>query len=431
MSAAFALLLAAQTFPPVLTGGKEFVTDTSEAFLKPTATFKPGVEIAKEAPTVDFLLFPGQDYAGKPWSNWGDALFAKGKFYLSIGDHLAPAGNAFVYEYDPATKALRKIVDLQKVLNLPEGHYAPGKIHSRLDLGSDGCLYFSTHRGSTRVTTDQYHYKGDWIVRHDLASGKSEAVTCGPVPKHCIPTSVLDPERMIFYGGTAAGSGGGDDDGVQFFAWDVKAGKLLHSCPGGPPRAMILAKSTGRVYWTPGKADMVGSLLRWDPAKGGEPVKIAAELGLRAATAETPQGIVYTVAKGGKGTSATIYAFNTKTEEVEILGDAAVGSQAYITTIDVDPTGRYLYYMPGAHGGSELDGTPIVQFDVKTRKRKVIAFLHPFIRGKYGCTPVGTFGAALDDKGETLAVVWNVNRSGRAWDCTALSVIHIPAAERP
>jgi hypothetical protein len=40
--------------------------------------------------------------------------------------------------------------------------------------------------------------------------------------------------------------------------------------------------------------------------------------------------------------------------------------------------------MPGAHGGSELDGSPVVQFEVKTRRKKVIAFLHSFYAAKAG-----------------------------------------------
>ena len=61
----------------------------------------------------------------------------------------------------------------------------------------------STHRGATTVTTDQYHYLGDWVLRHHPATGQSEVVVRGPVAKHCIPASVLDPKRLIFYGGTA------------------------------------------------------------------------------------------------------------------------------------------------------------------------------------------------------------------------------------
>src|SRR5262245_2202451 len=157
-----AVLFSAQSFPPKLPDGEEVVTDTSEDFLKPGTTLKSGVAIAKTAPTIDFLYFLGQDYPGKPWSNWGDSIAVGGKYYASIGDHLAPAGDAFVYEYDPSSKTLKKLVSVKKVLNLPEGHYVPGKIHGRLDQGEDGWIYFSTHRGGTKVTTDQYHYKGDW-----------------------------------------------------------------------------------------------------------------------------------------------------------------------------------------------------------------------------------------------------------------------------
>ncbi len=440
-NALLALVLAAQTFPPTLPGGKEAVTDASDDFLKPGSTIKGGVAIAKTAPAVDFLFFPGQTYPGNPWSAWGDSVVAGGKYYASIGDHLsadsrkaaAGTGTAFVFEYDPAAKKLRQLVDVSKVLALPQGHYTPGKIHGRLDMGEDGWVYYSTHRGSTKVTTDQYHYKGDWILRTNPATGQTEVLACGAVPRHCVPTSVLDPKRLIFYGGTASGTGGGtgEDDAVQFFAYDVKAKKVLASGPEGPARYMIFARSTGRVYWVPGKDDMVGGLVRWDPEKGGAPEKTQATLGLRAATQETPQGFVYTVSKGGRGTPATIYAFSTKTETAEALGEAAVGGQSYIASIDVDPTGRYLYYCAGAHGGSDADGTPIVQFDVRTKQRKVLAFLAPFYRKTYGFAPVGTYSSAIDGTGETLYVTWNVNRSGRAWDAVGMTAIHIPASERP
>ena len=125
-----------------------------------------------------------------------------------------------------------------------------------------------------------------------------------------------------------------------------------------------------------------------------------------------------------------LYAFHTKTEKVEELGPAPVGAASYIASLDADPTGRYLYYNGGAHGGTEKDGTPIVQFDTKTRRKKVIAFLHPFYQQKYGGTPVGTYCTAVDPAGVKLYVTWNVNRGGRAWDCVALSAIHIPESER-
>lgn len=417
------------SFPPMLPGGKSAVTDTSGDFLKAPETLRDGVSIAKTPPTIDFAYFPGQDYEGKPWSNWGDSTAVAGKYYTAIGDHLAPAGNACVFEYDAAGKSFRKLLDLKSLLNRPEGHYSPAKFHSRVDLGSDGWLYCSTHRGSPRVTNDMYHYTGDWIVRCHPESGASEIVVHAPVPKHCIPNGTLDPDRLIFYGGTAAGEGG-DGEGVQFFAYDCKNRKLLYSGPDGPARYMILARSTGRVYYVPGKGE--SPLMRFDPATDKAPVQIDGEIGIRAATRETPQGIVYTASLGqGANAEATIYAFNTKSEKIERLGPAAAASQQYVAAISADPTGRYLYYVPGAHGGSERDGSAVIQFDTKTRQRKVIAFLHPFYEQKYGLIPKGTYAVACDPAGDKLYITWNVSRGSRAWDCCGVTTIHIPESERP
>jgi hypothetical protein len=414
------------SYPPKLPGGKVVATETSGAFLKGPESMK-GVAVAAAAPAVDFLFYPGQTYKGNPWSNWGDGVAVGEKYYSAIGDHLGPAGNAFVYEYDASSKKLRKLVDLRKVLKMPEGHYTPGKIHSRIDIGSDGWLYYSTHRGSTRVTVDKYHYKGDWILRTHPESGKTEIVAHGPVGKQCIPTSVLDPKRLIFYGSTSAGDRA--DKRQTFFAYDTRARKLLYRSYDGPSRYMIFAKSSGMLYYTP---KLAGKLLRYDPEKGAAPVQIDAEIGLRAATQETPDGYVYTVSNRPE---AAIYRFNTRSEKVDKLAGAAVGKMNYITTIDADPSGRYLYYVPGAHGGTHLDGGAVVQFDVKTRKKKVIAYLHPFLKEKYGYTPIGTFSTAVSAGGDKLYITWHgslAKEIGRklSWDACALTVIHIPASER-
>jgi hypothetical protein len=417
------------SFPPLLPGNQVAVTDATDQFLKPADTLRDGVTVAETPPTIDFAYYPGQTYEGKPWSNWGDSTAVAGKYYSAIGDHLAPAGNAFVFEYDATAKSFRKLLDVKQLLQRPEGHYAPGKIHSRVDLGSDGWLYCSTHRGSPRVTNDQYHYTGDWIVRCHPETAAAEVVAHAPVPKHCIPNGTLDPQRLIFYGGTAPGDRQ-DDEGVQFFAFDCKSRKLLYAGPDGPSRYMILAQSTGRVYYVPGKGD--SPLMRFDPADGKAPVKIDGQIGIRAATRQTPQGIVYTISQGqGAGAVSTVYAFDTRSEKIENLGPAAAGTNQYVAAVTADPTGRYLYYVPGAHGGSERDGSAVIQFDTTTRRRKVIAFLHPFYEQKYGLVPKGTYGLAADPAGERLYITWNVSRGSRAWDCCGVTTIHIPQAERP
>lgn len=410
-------------YPPALPEGKDVVTDQSTDFLKPPAGLKEGVEIAKTAPAIDFLYLPGQDHAGGPWSVWGDGTAAGDKYYTAIGDHLHPKGTALVIEYDASTKKARVLVDLRKFLEssgaIPEGmNYVPSKIHSRVDLGLDGWLYYSTHRGSPSTTTDQNGYKGDWILRTNPETARTEVVEFCPVDKHALPMSVLDPDRMIYYGGTAPGK----DAAVQsvcFFAYDVKNRRKLFTSGDGPERCAILSKSTGKVYWDGRMYDPAA-----DYKSGDSPAPK-----VRSATRETPQGIVY----GTSEHRADLWAFDVKTEKLTMLGPGAVGKQEYVTSIDADPTGRYLYYVAGAHGGTAGDGTPVVQFDVQTKKRKVIAFLHPFYAEKYGYTPDGTFSSALDPKGETLYITWNGMRKGqpRGWESCALTAVHIPASERP
>jgi len=413
------------SWPPTLTGGKTVVTDTSPAFLKPPATLQEGVEIARTPPTIDFMYYPDQTYLGAPWSNWGDGLAVGDKYYSTIGDHRSPRGAGLLYEYDATSTTLRLLVNLRRFLEssgalAPDENYTPGKIHCRMDMGSDGWLYYGGHRGSPRTTTDQNGFRGDWIFRTNPKTVKTEIVAVHPVPKHVIPMSVLDPRRMIFYGGTAPGKDAVAQD-VQFFAYDIEKRKVLLTANGGPERYAIFAKSTGCLYWD-GK--------KYNPQTNK--ISSSAAPRVRSATQETPQGIVY----GTSERNADIWAFDVKTEALTQLGSGAVGSQQYTTTIDADPTGRYLYYVPGAHGGSERDGTAVVQFDVKTKRKKVIAFLYPFYRETYGYTPIGTFGTAVSPKGDRLYVTWNGSRAepdkkGRfLFDTCALAVIHIPESER-
>jgi hypothetical protein len=417
-------------YPPRFPSGKEMVTFNGPELLKAPDTIHADVAIAKTAPKVDVFYLPGQDYPGNPWSVWGDGIAKDGKYYTAIGDHLAPVGNAYVFEYDSATKKVRKLFEVKDVLKTPEGDYRPGKIHSRIDFGSDGRLYFATHRGSGHTTIDKFGFKGDWILACDPATAETEIIVHGPVPKHCIPNSMVDGQRMIFYGGTAPG-GDAEVKEIVFFAYDLKNKKLLYSSPVGPSRAMMLASSTGCVYFTPGEdGKSEGTLMKYDPAKGGSPVELPIKMGLRGASDETAGGKIYAVSQAPAGKDSTLYEFDTKTEKLKVLGPASVGTQNYITTLDIDPTGRYLYYMPGAHGGSEVDGTPIVQYDVKENKKKIIAFLHPLTEEELGVTLKGTFGAALDPAGDKLFVTWNANRGSRAWDSAVVTVIEIPESER-
>ena len=409
-------------YPPKLPDGQTVVTESSPTFLTPGPNLREGVAIAKTPPVVDFAFYPLQNYPGNPWSHRSDGFVLGDKYYSSSNDHLAPRGTAHLWEYDGVKKQFRLLCDTTKFLESidafpSEMDYRPGEMQSRISLGSDGWLYYATDRGSPTVTNDAHGYLGEWILRTHPGTLETQVVARFPIPKHTIPSSVLDPERMIFYGGTAPGKDA-ENQKIQFFALEVKTGKILIQDDDGPDRTPIFSSSTGRVFWE-GKM--------YDP----ETNKITAVNvpHVRSCTHETPQGIVY----GTTHRSADLWALDVKTGDVKPIGAGAVAKQEYVASIEADPTGRYLYYVPGAHGGAAGDGSPVVQFDLKTKQRKVIAFLHQHFWDKYGYAVDGSFGNALDEKGERLFISWDGWRKGqpRGWESASITVVHIPASERP
>lgn len=421
-------------WPPELPGAKPHVVIQGNQLLEPKAKLKDGVTIAKTPPRVEFHYYDCQTYAGKPWSVWGDGIVANGKYYSAVGDHLSPEGNAYVYEFDPETKNLRKLTDLRSVLDRPDGHYTPGKIHSALGMGKDGWIYFSTHRGSTKVALDpKNHFEGDWIMKVNPADGKAGIVAAQPLAMQCLPTGMLDSGNMVWYAGSADGL---NKKNPQFLVYDIGKGETLYTDGEGPYRAMALSSSTGIMYFHGGSEPEGKSrsaergLYRFDPRKPGKPQKTGTKAGLRAASGETPQGIIYTV------DGDELWAFDVKTEKAESLGSSVVATKDYITSLDADPTGRYLYYIPGAHGGAEDDGTPIVQYDVRSRSKKVICFLHPTLGKATGYIPIGSFSSALSADGGTLFVTWNgahevPEKSKRVpFQSVAMTAIEIPESER-
>jgi len=408
-------------YPPKLADDKTYVTESTPDFLKPGPNLKEGVLIAEKAPTVDFAFYPEQNYPGNPWSHRSDGFVKGDKYYSSSNDHLAPKGTAHLWEYDDATKKFRHLCDTTKFLESVKAfpadmNYRPGEMQSRIDMGSDGYLYYATDRGSPTVTNDAHGYKGEWVLKTHPQTLDTQIVYTHPIEKHTIPASVLDPKRMIMYCGSAVGKDAPNQK-IQFFAIDVKNKKILKVADDGPTRTLIFSPSTGRVFWE-GKM--------YDPATNEiTPSKVPH---VRSCSQETHQGIVY----GTSGTKAELWAFDVKTGEVKTLGTAAVAKQEYIASIEADPTGRYLYYVPGAHGGAVGDGTPIVQYDLKNDKRKVLAFLHATFWEKHGYALDGSFGNALDETGERFFISWDGWRKGhpRGWETAAITVVHIPESER-
>ncbi len=408
--------------PPALPNGAEHVEIDGKTLLERPDGIGPGIAIAATPPQVTFRYYPGQDHPGSPWSHWGDGSVAGGIYYSAIGDHQKPKGTALVYAYDPAAKSLRPLVDLRDFLEgtgalAGDENYVSGKIHTRVEIARDGWLYYAGHRGSTRTTDDAHGFRGERVFRTHPETGVTEVVSAFPIAKHVIPTGLVDAGRLLFYGGTTAGEDA-PEQGEWFFVLDLQTREVRLRVPQGPKRCALLARSTGKLYWDGRRYDPDTNTIAPAPAVPH----------VRSATAETADGTIYFTSEK----SAQIFAFDVRTESVRLLGDAAIGKAAYTTTLEADPSGRYLYLIPGAHGGAEDDGAPVLQFDTRSRTSKVLCFLAAPLREAAGYTPTGTFSSALSEDGATLFVTWNGYRVGAPskWDVCALTEIRIPETER-
>jgi hypothetical protein len=432
---------------PVMTGTTlTTYRPSAEDVLTPPEEFDREIAVAQTPPVLEFGILPGQTQPARLWSSWGDAACAGGNFYASIGDHGAPHGTALLYEINPARKTMKMVVEVNRAAGLTDTtKYAPGKIHSPLLDGGDGRLYFFGFRGSAAQTTSELGYTGDPLLRFDPATGATEDLGAA-IPYNSVAAAWLyQPAHTIYALGDHGRSMPEARD--QFYAYDLRSRKLIFS--GGPAplmaRALIVAPD-GRAYYStalPGtgrpanrktkdKGERpVGVLARYDPRANEVAltgVRVPGNGVLRAASRVNAQGVAYGISQDG-----VIFSFDTRSERVKEIATATFAGPGYTAVCKLDSTGRYLYYVPGAHGGSAKYDTPVFQLDTRTGKRKVLAFLNGYFRRQLSYNLGGTFGLALSDDGSQLFMSWNGRPLGGKNDdfgqC-AVMIMHIPATER-
>lgn len=403
--------------------------EPSPLLLKQPDALKADIAVANTPPALDFAIYPAQWAGGKLWSSWGDSLFGTdGNYYASTGDHDGPFGHAYVYVIDPAAKETRLIVDYNAVVGIPKGSYSPGKIHAPICEGGDGWIYFAGYRGSEATASAKYGYIGDWLLRYELKTGNVENLGV-MVPHMSIATMRSDPQRGLLYGlcvpgATIAGAKN------AFFVYSVKSRSLVFL--GGPPspvcRAIMLARN-GHAYYDAGG----GAIYHYTP-EDNTLQRTRAVLpdgsSLRAASEQGPNGMIYGFTMGGK-----IFSFDPATEQVTTLCPIFPAGPTYTTTCRLSPGGRYLYYMPGAHGGQRVNGAPVVQLDLKTNQRKVLCFLFDYLREAAQYETGGAFGMALNADGSQLHLNLNGNAPGAGpkalnFGLAAQVIIAIPESER-
>lgn len=421
-----------------------------------------GIVMAKEAPTVNFGIVPAKPLyfaappAGNhvgPWSNWSQSVYLEktGKFYSAEGDHGAYDAHTYIVEYDPATKTVRCLPEINHVLGRTKDVFGEGKIHGWLNFYPEGSstLWFCTYWAKYPEPLEQDYatgYDGGHIMSLNVETG--DIVDYGvPIKRASYPYHRVDTKRGIMY---AVGMFG------EFLAWDINTQKTLWAgyLPAGMlwwNRAIMIDDVTGLVYTTNSpKGDKSFHFLKYDPAKNRffvldcqtpmQPVfgpRVPARRSeMRAQTRQRgPDGLFWGVSADGE-----LFSFDPVKEQVVDKGANWPGPAKYTTSMAQSPKGRYVYYLPGAHGLSWGDGSPVIQYDTKTGTRKVLAFLHPYYHEKYGYTIGGTYSVSLDTDGKRLFALMNggfvdlvekakTPKEGVFGHC-AVMVIDIPESER-
>lgn len=435
-------------WPPPLKGTTNgTVTITSRLFLHipqevATAAAKEGAApfvMAATPPTVDLAYhgsLPEGAVTAKLWSAWGDICVASdGRVYCGIGDHGDDAGgksHTYLYQWDPVARQLKQVVDVNAIVPRLKGESTWSKIHARIDEGKDGNIYFSaTLNDGNRANKPGYVWSeaipGGQLYRYDPRTGKASVAANLPAAR-ATATSLLDRERNLWWCNLEAGSN-------ALWVVDILTGKPVYQAPDGSMgfnRNFALARD-GIVYFN-GK----DGIWKCDARKQEiSPTKCAfAESGggMRASTGESADGWIYGICmRPGR-----IFRYAPKADRLEILGPDFLAGD-YTTVCVLSPDERFLYYMPGAHGGAHSIGTPVVQYDIARRERKVLAFLREAMEKGCDYVPSGTYGVKLSADGATLYV----NLNGHAGDAvrpkkmaakgfglTAFAAIHIPASER-
>ncbi|MGI9014221.1 MAG: hypothetical protein ACR2GY_08225 [Phycisphaerales bacterium] len=402
----------------------------SDALLRVPTDMSGDFTVAKVAPRVRFAVLPGQTQPARLWSSWGDALFASdGSLYVSIGDHDMPTGKSLVFRVNSETGQITTVMDINAITGVAKGMYAPGKVHAPIYEDRDGKIWAIGYRGSTRGHNDKVGYMGDPLLWYDPATNKAEFYAHA-VPFSSVAAMTYHAPSHSFYGLNSPGDNA-PEKVSRFFVYDIAANKLKFFGGPAPTKARSLfTHPDGRAWYDTG-----GKLAMYDP-NANEVVQTEIELPaaggtLRAASGFTSKGTAWGISQRGTIISFTPDA--TTGGKIEAFTDAFVAGPLYTAACKLSPDGRYLYYAPSAHGRSSQSGTPVLQFDTHTGKRKVIAFLHDALLQARDYHLGGTYALEVSPDGSTIGIGWNGGQKGQKkpdFGLCSVMLLEIPASER-
>jgi len=211
---------------------RQWVKATAYAIPKETATEGEGY----------FSIVPGHD----------------GRLY--IGTH-ANAVNSWLVEFDPASKAMKIVVDAHKAIGTTAtGFAAQSKIHTRNNVGVSGKIYFGTKQGYPAAGEKREDYPGGYPMVYDPKTGQTKVYPI-PVPHHGINSITPDESRGVAYISTCSDHRPGPGENAVFLVLDLATGKYRELIDTEHFYGFIVVDYLGRAY----HPMLGGDVARYDP----------------------------------------------------------------------------------------------------------------------------------------------------------------------
>ena len=433
----------------------EMLTDTNGQFITipQDCPDDADFDVAQTPPVIDFSIIQGFDpwylplRKGASYAGWGDVTKGPdGCFYFAIGNHMSYGGNAYIVKYDPAAKSQSIVVDLRKTVGYSDKDYGDGKFHGDPDIGPGGDMWLLSYFGPmpTKEELDTV-YRGSWLIRHNIFSGETESLGI-PLEGESWPYHGYDWERGLLFGIGSVKN--------HVIAYDTRERRMLYG--GAPPdsiswyeRGVLVDRETGIIYSTDSKMYPGKGLI--DRYRGDQRyVKYERRNNTftRMNAAPPPNPVTGTITamrahtkvKDNNGAywcfdvSGAIFTFYPVEDRTESIGINWGEKGSYTANMCFSPGKRYIYYLPGADGSTRKYGVPVVQYDTRTNRKKVVAFLGDFYLDKYGYKLDQTYGVELDEKGESLCFYmsgrFTTKELNYGYRRPSIFVVYIPESER-
>ncbi len=408
---------------------REVSTDDAEGTRFCVATTPPVVDLSFHGPLPDAAL------NGTGWSSWGDICVADdGRVFNAIGDHGNDAGGtarAFLFEWNPAARSLSLLVDVNRIVPRLRGEPAWSKVHGGIHQGVDGFIYFTgTLNNGAQAASAGFKWSenipGGQLYRLNPETGVAEVFANLPSAR-CTATTGLDRKRSIWWCNLEGASNAlfGLCLTNRAVVFRGKEGDVVFN------RSFALA-GDGTVYFN-------GRNAIWKCRPGARTARrtravLPAGDNMRAVTDQAKDGSFYGITMKGM-----LFCLRPGSDKLHMLGPC-FRQGVYTAVCVLSPCERYLYYLPGSHGDAFRIGTPVVQYEISTGRRKVLAFLAGPVAKACDYIPGGTYGVKTSADGATLYVNFNGHAADSArpkpmqptgFGLTAFAAIHIPDSERP